>query len=649
MAKAFHIAIVFLSALLAAASFAGCAEDETRETCPALETPEPAGAVFLRFRVNLNSFGTRAETETPGTSFEDAAKRIDLLVYDAMSDELIDFIRLDEQQTSEITSAAGLVVPVYASKSGKVRIFVSVNTPDALDGQFNIGHRGRDFIITSRRTDYWDVMNDFVPGCAGKQELLTDRQGGIPMTGKFVAEGTENDVIDIAHVDAAASLTFVAHMEHIVAKVHVLAQSAEYDTSKGKVFYVNAKGQKAAMSELADAEYSDWIGWIRLSDVRYMPNGMNKSSYLFRQENLRPSQLSPYMDPNMDLSFYLVGGILDAPLYARDYVFYDGLSMHRLNIAPEDYLAHAEAYDENRISATEAGTDDRYVRGMYCPENYFDAPESPDPFADFDYPLPMVTHISIAAQLTPRNIVLLTNYKNSIDQFVQKSRIEAERFEREYGFTQEEADRWENVIKPRYFEEKTAGGVTKDKEYPLYRGLYNIISTLSEADANDILSWSLKGRRIWSSDPSDFENDKWPDGTFYVYDTNWDPEGSVSDEDKALWPQRYLYFAAGAVYGENDSTENSTSTRIKTYSVPHLGGWCYYYTYIDPEPDAAAAAAGAAATSYEKSQVARNHYYIVTVDNFGSPGGTITRPEYIKTNTEPVDWNYVGQGNINLH
>ena len=78
--------------------------------------------------------------------------------------------------------------------------------------------------------------------------------------------------------------------------------------------------------------------------------------------------------------------------------------------------------------------------------------------------------------------------------------------------------------------------------------------------------------------------------------------------------------------------------------MPHIGGWGYYYTYLDEF-----GAPHEGRTPYTASQVTRNTYYLITVEKFGVPGGSTSRPEYIRVNTEPVVWDYEGKGDIDLH
>ena len=633
--------------------FAGCSDDVLREDLP--EEEKPAGNVYIRLQMNLNSngpAGSRAasragegstDPETPGTPKEEAVNTVDILVFDAATDKLTDIVFLDETQVGQITSAGGLVVPIFAKQGQTVKIYAAVNMTAAMRQFFTLGSTGTNFSLSSTGNSYWDVINEFVPGSNGKQTTLEATDGCIPMTGqfkisddKFEAEGSDEITITKEYNTKDNPLYVKAGVSRIVAKVHVLAKSIPFKISSGEeVEYAIASSTTPTEQELTDKDYSKWIGWIRLDNVRYILNGTNKSTYIFPQANNTESQY-PWKDRNMDLAHYRNGRMFSN--YENDFMFYDGMSLHRENISPTSHFAQSEKYvEKNTWNNTVTGSDntDRYTAGLYCLENYFDTPaansEEDKFYASRVDAIPMITHLSIAAKLTPRSIVVRKDYKERMEIFVKAYEDDPDDFRKQYGLTAEDfknsdKDRWE-TIKGRYFGTET--------EENVYRTEFRIIKTESEADAADLINWSLMINNLWSGDDADFENGKYPASTFYVYDTHYDGEQA----SETTWNQRYLYLTAGAVNAATD-----TNIKIKTYSVPHIGGWGYYYTYLDQLQLTVNGK-----TPYKASQVTRNTYYLVTVGNFGFPGGTVTRPEYIKVNTMPVGWDYSERGDINLH
>lgn len=615
--------------------FAGCSDDVLREDLP--EEEKPAGNVYIRLQMNLNSngpAGSRAtsragdgsiDPETPGTSKENAVNTVDILVFDATTNELTDVVFLDETQITQITSDIGIVVPIFAKQGQKVKIYAAVNMTAAMRQFFTLGSTGTNFTLSSTGKSYWDVINEFVPGSNGKQAILEGNpNGGIPMTGQFKVESvsdgdTDNttgsgDITIKVHTTKDNPLSVKADVSRIVAKVHVLAKS---DDDK----YVNATYSNT----------TDRIGWITLEDVRYIPNGTNKSSYIFPQE-----ENNTLKDKNMDLEHYLVGGKINAQLWGTDYVFLDGKAVHKANI--DSYTGVAEQYNEDKLEITSTTEDpnepNRYYKGMYCLENYFDIPSNRTLFDDYEDVIPMITHVSIAARMTPCEILVESDFETKMTDFVNLYENYLDIFRLTYGlnendFNDDDKDLWKNTIK-----DIVTKGIIEEHGFNKISSM-SFDKTVKDEDKisyiRHILNWSLMINNVWSNDPSKFDGGRYSDGTFYVYDQKFD--------DDTYTGSRYLYLTVGAVSSASDE-----NIHIKARSVPHIGGWGYYYTYIDND-----GSPQNGKTPYTASQVTRNTYYIITVENFGYPGGSITNPEYIKVNTRPVGWDYAGKGNINLH
>ncbi len=651
-------------AMAAVLLLAGCSTDALREDLPDGEESD-APSMYIRLQMDLQGRGiSRAgsgeaggtgetggtggstpteKNETPGTSNENAVRAIDLLVCDAASGKLLEYRPLSDAEVDQVNETSEVNVAIYIPKGSVVHIYAAVNMTERMRLEFQPGKKIDDLSFVSAGADCWDVINDFVPRSDGKQQTLESLGdlGFIPMTGQFEIDGTGGKEITItqAHASVGDALPITANVSRIVAKVHVLA-TPETEDDGTPTGYVRSR----SANDLVES-----IGWIHQSNVRYMINGANKSTYLFPQPNEAAAEYPeeyPWKDKNMDLAGYLISGIdyvSKTPAWAKDFVYYNGMSLHKENIRESNHFSTAELYDETRLNHTirRKPTDpvypDRYVAGQYCLENYFDILPS-KAFEDYRDDIPMVTHVSIAAKLTPRWIVILKNYVELMDAFVQSYKDNPTAFFAEYGLTeadfgQDDLDRW-NAIKEKI---NNDNGVYKTyftgDEY-LYRKSYRIIRADNEQDANDWLNWSLKFNKRWSKDPNDFEHDKYPDGTFYVYDRS-----KFVNSTDINWTERYLYLTAGAF-----NEANGENIDIKAYSVPHLGGWGYYYTYIDQLQQTTGGK-----TPFTASQVTRNTYYLITVGNFGVPGGSVSQPEYIKVNTEPVGWDYVGRGDVELH
>lgn len=639
---------------------ASCSDDTFRDDIP--EKEAPAGDVYIRFRMSIGDNGipdvTRAGDEsgtgtgdetTPGSDSENAINSIDLLVYDAKNGKLADIVSLKGETIKGITSDNGVVIPIYAHLNQSLHIYAAANMTDRMRSELRLDNSLEDVSAASSQSEYWDVMNEFVPGSDGMQENLETNNGCIPMTGQFVTDGDDAGSTEIIvkeeNLSKEKPLVLTTELCRIVAKVHVLARTENFNVTNletGKpesVPFVIAKDNSDTQEGgTASDEYADWLGWMRLSSVRYIINGTNKSTYLFPQTQTNADGKTVPKDLNMDLEAYRNGQLFDESLWSRDFNFYDGMSLHSANILNTQYFGKAEAYDGTKLQSTlNGGTD--YSKGLYCLENYFDTPTDESFYSNRTNAIPSVTHLSIATRLVPRRLAVLTDFPGKLNDFFKEAgnmNYSAD-FYRKYNITKNDLDRrdaehWEKM-KKNYFEDN------KDSKTELYRTDFIIVKTDNEYDAESLINWSLIARGLWTGDDTDFENGRFPKNTYYIYDTKYDEASGAANGN---YSQHYVYLVAGAV-----ALAKGDNIRIKNYSVPHIGGWGYYFTYIDetqePPTD------DKTMTPYTNSQVTRNKYYIITVGNFGTPGGTITEPEYIKVNTLSVGWDYAGKGDIHLH
>ncbi len=626
----------------ATAFFAGCINDDAMCDDPNGDEDAPVG-LYIRFRMNLNvdkapgtprSASARADGAAPdvltsGTSKENAVNTVGLLVYDAETDRLIDVVFLTEAQVNQLNSISGstddgVCVAVFAEMGQKVRIYAAVNMPDRMRNRFIIGS-GRDISVPSvppasdqgvYQSEYWTVVNEFVPGSDGKQSTLqTLEKGGIPMTGQFRfgtdASGMTDEItITGQHTTEETALAAVADVSRLVAKIHVLAQPADAFAPDTEPYVV--------ANIVKDGSTLGRLGWIRLGNVHYMPNGVNRSTYILPQANTSTQPKSKFMDLNMDLESCLSGNKFVN--WSSDYVYLEGPELNAANA--NSVMEVAEIYEDERFNATSSSGENRYFKGMYCPENYFDIPANKGPFEKAEIAIPMVTTVSISAKLTPCVLLVESDFKTAMDAFVKEFKDNTEKFRLEYqlavvDFTDVDAAYWEG-IKNKFTGLSTNHGCL---EY----------TAADEKEARFIINSSIKMSKMWTNDPNaSGASGKYSDGTFYVYDQQFDGasyEGS-----------RYLCLTAGAV-----NKADGENIAVKARSVPHINGWGYYYTYIDND------GTSATKTPYTASQVTRNTYYLITVGNFGVPGGTVTSPDYIKVNTDKVEWDYAGRGDINLH
>lgn len=614
----------------AAMLLTGCVYD-AEEPDAAPDAGEQVGTVFVNFRLTKANGGySRAGglpvdplPETPGTSREDAVETVDLLMFTVGADgkaALSHVYSLGEQAVGQIFSNDGYSLPIDVRDGEKIRICAAVNMAEYMR-QSLFDDNGITASLHYDINNYQELMNAIVPGSSGFQRLLQEGGSGvIPMSGQFTTDGGDTDMTISITADGKGSsetnpLVIEAKLKRMVAKMHVLVTPD--GAGDGYLESTDPKDNKTR------------IGWIREGDVRYTPNGVSKETFLFEQ--LRMTATGGYIgvDPTMSLpDYYLGDGQLNEQRWGADFICHTGYDLHDDNL--NSCMEVAELLNGNKLDATLDGSDgDRYTRGMYCTENYFDVPDKDSEYDRFfaGYgQLPMVTHLSVAARFTPRVILVETDFKTLIDDFVSLYRKNKNDFWNKYGdgseyqegivartglFTDADAEYWTGIS-------------DNFNNLPVQKGCLEF-TALDEKMAQFVINVSLREKKVWSARRNEYRGGMYADGTFFVYDR---PTGDTGNS--------YLYLTAGAVASATGDNHD-----IKSHAEAHPGGWGYYYTYLT-NTDAGSP------VSYTGSQVYRNTYYLVTVGNFGSPGGRYTSPQYIKVNTDRIGWSYAGYGDINL-
>jgi len=638
---------------LAACSDSPCVPDEPE--LPGEPPLEENAYAYMRLHINMDGRGlpgSRAEQVEPpyehvGSNRENALTSMDILICDDVNGTIRQFYTLAQVQLQSILNNETVGINVPVEGWAPVHIYALVNMPDDIRRLFVPGKKISDIGYASTGSSYEDVINEYVAGSNGHQTMLeAGGTGSIPMTGQFVMGETGETGIVLANgIDKDNPLVLKVDMCRIVAKAHLLVKWLTAGAAGVKYVYaLDTKAMAGSASGKDNEVNAKWLGWMRVDNVRYIPNGINKSTFVLPHASSTGSVNPAWDDMNMSLDWYITGGMdfdidFDANAWTRDFVYYNGMDLHRNNVSDNSELAHAECYVEETYSNTINDREGAYTEGMYCLENFFHEPDARGRFDTYEGSVPMITHLSVAAKLTPRWIVIRENFLDMMTDFVNNyNYMDANKFNKEYGLTpgdfgDEDVARWERI--KEYYKDDLTG------EGNIYRDIFRIFELDREADAIDILNWSLMGNHLWSGDANDFERGLYPPETFYCYDVKYDTQAQGVIRG-IVWNQQYLYLSAGAVAAA--ATTDATAD-ITTYSVPHLGGWCYYFTYFNDTQQPLVDGK----VPYTASQVTRNKYYLTTIGNFGSPGGTITRPEYIKVNTVPVAWHYAGHGEVNLH
>lgn len=172
-----------------------------------------------------------------------------------------------------------------------------------------------------------------------------------------------------------------------------------------------------------DAETStdgENTGWIKLAEVNYMLNVLNRKTYLDYREDTKDDGY--LIDPNYEMSNWIekrtndnetTYGIKDLDAYQKEFLFYDTQDMvEMLNTSIPTYkggepcmVRTATLYDKNRIGETNATSRDHYTEGLYCTENTVHNDMTFDKDADFQSAIRYVTtRVMIGAKYTPKKI-----------------------------------------------------------------------------------------------------------------------------------------------------------------------------------------------------------------------------------------------------
>lgn len=440
-------------------------------------------------------------------------------------------------------------------------------------------------------TSYTRAINEFAPyefmpqfGVTG----ISKRDIGIAMTGQAVS-GLEK-VFDLhGYTSPDNPLALTVNLKRVVAKALLtIAPASSNEIAEG---YDNNEAYAVIESG------NDNKGWVRISDIYYFPNGTNKSLHWFEQED--------NADPNPDLTKYISSAGTDAELslntenYQNDFVYYNQTEQYKLYYA----YYQAQKFDQ------ETDKNNSYTAGMYFLENTFTIPDGYDsPLEAYKLALPMVTSISIALRYTPKEI------------YVEKGLYD--QLESGTGMSASERQEWADM-KTKYTNKEPWDDTSwSDVGAVIFK---------DEADAQFVLTMSLKLNNAYISSTEygnqvtngTYSGSKFPDNTFFAFT----PE---TNTDESFL---YHYYT----YGARQKIENPI------YYVPYVGGWAYYYTYLDGD--------GTNTTNkavYSDSQVTRNTYYILKLNKITRLGGSKSDPNNIQVNTTVVPWKKGGRLDVDL-
>ena len=229
----------------------------------------------------------------------------------------------------------------------------------------------------------------------------------IVMTAPILVKNRQDITIPSGSTEETIRIDNSVKLTRVVAKVLL---TCECKSEKG-IDYVNVEDQHSKMNG---------NGWIRLADVNYMLNVLNRKTYLnyrIEDDNL--------IDPNYAMG-ELVSlreegggyGITDLEAYQREFLYYDTQAM--VEMLNKDVQTHegktpeactsriAIKYDADKMKVDETtnmGNENHYTEGLYCTENTVYNDMTFDKDADFQSAIRYVTtRVMIGAKYTPKQI-----------------------------------------------------------------------------------------------------------------------------------------------------------------------------------------------------------------------------------------------------
>ena len=170
-----------------------------------------------------------------------------------------------------------------------------------------------------------------------------------------------------------------------------------------------------------ETESEENTGWIKLANVNYMLNVLNRKTYMDYREEKAEDGTYYLTDPNYAMSNFIERringggyGLKNLTNYQANFLYYDTQQMVEMLQGTKGercITRKATLFEESKVNKN-----DHYTEGLYCPENMVsnDMPEIPaDTFASVNRFV--TTHVMVGAKYTPKKILV-----NENDTLVEK-------------------------------------------------------------------------------------------------------------------------------------------------------------------------------------------------------------------------------------
>ena len=254
-------------------------------------------------------------------------------------------------------------------------------------------------------------------------------------------------------------------------------------------------------------------GWIKLAEVNYMLNVLNRKTYLDYREDTKDDDY--LIDPNYEMSNWIekrtndnetTYGIKDLDAYQKEFLFYDTQDMvEMLNTSIPTYkegepcmVRTATLYEDKRIGETNATNPAHYTEGLYCTENtvYNDMTFANE--ADFQSAIRYVTtRVMVGAKYTPKVI-------------------------------------WDGGDKPVTYQKEEEAQQILNYENPLEPVIYPAGTFWRDSDGN---YYSLAGmiKKLQDAPETEFSRYDGGWGYYYTYIDENAPNGAISKDTQTRW------------------------------------------------------------------------------------------------------------------
>ena len=670
--------------LLLFAVLLGACSDMKDDIGP-LPEPQPVavGQTYFRFHISLAEPGaptTRAEEtgESVGSDHENAIRSFYVFIFDGNYGYVTD-INLTgkvENNTEYLYSTDNLVLksgthymvafanltPEQYEKVKAMGKNFSTLPPEELDSykyMWMIIGSGPSVMGMSR---FYDVINYFARDSYGRQSLLEEAPDGCIQMQAIGTDNASSSSFDLSEVHSKDNpLDVHFELTRSVAKVHLLY--ADTETSGGVDFL---KTYKKA-DETGVTNINGGIGFIRADSVYYTVNSLNREIYLIPKE-AEPSKYSKlwYEDPNMDLTSVMQK--VDAKTYRYDQGKLDAEFVYT---PPQDYskltnaqfyqhFERAEKLDDAKLKRTKSRQGGGYVKGVYALPNGYAKP-TPDQTDGNNLlannrvnPVRSITHLQVAARLMPRELYVDRATWTSVTDGKNTNLTDEERDFVEELFrlsTTKDGYFYESVFMSDRGVRLAAGSAKANFELDCVHidfgqrfqvaGETTVVPNTTDTEVDlyrkieRFLALCLKVQGAYRNPGTEWQANFFTPGTYWTVPLPYTDPVTGKQETK-------YYFIT-----ERMARTPGTLTGVRNKIVPHVGGWCYFFSYIEDynvknsedithysDPN----------MGYVNSQLLRNTYYLpqlhrITVPGNGDDGGT-----YIEVNTFSIPWVDAGEG-----